>query len=379
MLKTLLKLFVNSKNKGERHRELAAKLIHHSIRLKPKERILIRGHIRTKPLIKELIVEAYRVGAFPYVELEDDEINRHLLRGNVKEQLATSAQWAMKKYTDIDALIIMTGDESTMEMADVPVEMHRLQGEMMHAATLFYVNNRRWVLLNYPTSISAQKAGMSFDEYEDFLLNVCTIDYVRMEAALKPLKQLMERTDKVRIISPGTDLSFSIKGMPAIICAGKKNLPDGEVFTAPLRESVNGTISFNVPTTYEGTAFGDVELTLEKGEVIKAASNHMIEMNEILNMDEGSRFIGEFGIGINPYIVKPIGDILFDEKISGSLHLALGAAYNEADNGNRSSIHWDMVLIQRSEYGGGDIYFDDVLISRDGLFILPELLDLNPN
>ncbi len=364
------------KNKDLRITQLAVKLIHHSIRLKPKERILIRGHIQTKPLMKELIDEVYRVGAFPYVELEETEISRHLLRGNVKEQLATSAQWALKKYTDIDALIIIAGDESA---TDVPVEMHRLQGEMMHPATLFYVNNRRWVLLNYPTSTSAQKAGMSFGKYEDFLLNVCTMDYGKMEAASEPLKHLMERTDKVKIISPGTDLSFSIKGMPAISCAGKNNLPDGEVFTAPLRKSVNGTISFNVPTAYEGTSFSNIQLTLEKGEVINAVSDHMNKMNEILNIDEGSRFVGEFGIGINSCIVKPMGDILFDEKISGSLHLAMGAAYDEADNGNHSSIHWDMVLIQRPEYGGGDIYFDDVLIRRDGLFVLPELHDLNPD
>ncbi|CAH0246445.1 Aminopeptidase 2 [Peribacillus sp. Bi96] len=365
--------------KDERITKLAAMLIHHSIRLQPKERILIRGHINTKPLLKELIDETYRVGAYPYVELEDDEISRHLLLGNVKEQLDTSSEWALKKYTDIDAVIIITGEENDGEMTDVPVERHRLQGEAMNSSTLFYVNNRRWVLLNYPTNASAQKAGMSFSRYEDFLLNVCTMDYGKMEEALKPLKQLMERTDKVRIISPGTDLTFSIKGMPAIICAGKKNLPDGEVFTAPLKESVNGRITFNTPTTYEGITFSGIELTFRKGKIMKAISNRHSKMHEILDIDEGSRFIGEFAIGINPYILEPMDDTLFDEKISGSLHLALGLAYDEADNGNRSSIHWDMVLIQRPEYGGGDIYFDDVLIRRDGVFILPELRALNPN
>lgn len=365
--------------RDERITKLAARLIHHSIQLQPKERILIRGHINTKPLLKELIDEIYRVGAYPYVELEDDEISRHLLLGNVKEQLDTASQWALKKYTDIDAVIIITGEENIAEMTDVPIERHRLQGEAMNSPTLFYVNNRRWVLLNYPTKASAQKAGMTFKRYEDFLLNVCTMDYGKMEAALKPLKQLMQRTDKVRIVSPRTDLTFSIKGMPAVICAGKNNLPDGEVFTAPIKDSLNGRISFNTPTTYEGITFSDIELNLKKGKIIKATSNRDPEMNQILNIDEGSRFIGEFAIGINPYILEPMDDILFDEKISGSLHLALGLAYDEADNGNRSSIHWDMVLIQRPEYGGGDIYFDDVLIRRDGFFVLPELHALNPN
>lgn len=365
--------------KDERITKLAARLVHHSIQLQPKERILIRGHINTKPLLKELIDEIYRVGAYPYVELEDDEISRHLLLGNVKEQLDTASQWAMKKYTDIDAVIIITGEENNAEMTDVPIERHRLQGEAMNSPTLFYVNNRRWVLLNYPTKASAQKAGMTFNRYEDFLLDVCTMDYGKMEAALKPLKHLMQRTDKVRIVSPRTDLIFSIKGMPAVICAGKKNLPDGEVFTASIKDSLNGRISFNTATTYEGITFSDIELNLKKGKIIKATSNRDPEMNQILNIDEGSRFIGEFAIGINPYILEPMDDILFDEKISGSLHLALGLAYDEADNGNRSSIHWDMVLIQRPEYGGGDIYFDDVLIRRDGFFVLPELHALNPN
>ncbi|MEY9865359.1 aminopeptidase [Peribacillus sp. B2I2] len=365
--------------KDERITKLAARLIHHSIQLQPKERILIRGHINTKPLLKELIDEIYRVGAYPYIELEDDEISRHLLQGNVKEQLDTSSQWALKKYTDIDAVIIITSEENDVEMTDVPIERQRIQGEAMNSPTLFYVNNRRWVLLKYPTNASAQKAGMNFDRYQDFLFKVCTMDYGKMEAALKPLKQLMEGTDKVRIVSPGTDLTFSIKGMPAIICAGKKNLPDGEVFTAPIKESVNGRISFNAPTTYEGITFSDMELNIEKGKIIKAISNQPAKMNRILDIDEGSRFIGEFAIGINPYILEPMDDTLFDEKISGSLHLALGLAYGEADNGNRSSIHWDMVLIQRPEYGGGDIYFDDVLIRRDGIFILPELHALNPN
>ncbi|MFB7638658.1 aminopeptidase [Peribacillus butanolivorans] len=365
--------------KDKRITKLAERLIHYSVQLQPKERILIRGYINMKPLLKELIDETYRIGAYPYVELEDDEISRHLLKGNVKEQLETLSQWTLRKYTDIDAIIIISGEENDAELADVPAERHRLYGEAMKSSTLFYVNNRRWVLLNYPTVRLAQRAGMSFRKYEDFLLNVCTMDYGKMEVALKPLKQLMERTEKVRIVSPGTNLTFSIKGMPAVICAGKNNLPDGEVFTAPVKESVHGRVAFNTPSTYQGITFRDIVLTIQKGKITKAVSNQNSKMNEILDVDEGSRFIGEFALGINPYILEPMDDILFDEKICGSLHLTPGQAYQEADNGNRSSTHWDMVLIQRPEYGGGDIYFDDILIRRDGIFMLPELSALNPN
>lgn len=249
----------------------------------------------------------------------------------------------------------------------------------MKTSTLFFVNNRRWVMLNFPTINLAKKSGMSFDQYEDFLLNVCTLDYSKMERAMKPLKEWMERTDQVRILSPGTDLTFSIKNIPAVICAGKNNLPDGEVFTAPVKESVNGTISFNTSSAYHGNVFQDITLSLQEGKIMKATSNQSDKMNRLLDGDEGSRYIGEFALGVNPYIMAPVGDILFDEKISGSLHLATGQAYQEADNGNRSSSHWDMVLIQRPEYGGGAIYFDDELIRKDGLFVPPELCDLNPN
>lgn len=365
--------------KDERLTKLAEQLIHHSLKLQPKERVLIRGPVVAKPLLKELIDEAYRIGAYPYAELEDEEISIHLLKGNVKEQLHTLSEWNDKKYKDVDAIIVVSGEENEADWASVPPERYHLQEAAMKTSTLFFVNHRRWVLLNYPTTHSARKSGMSLKQYEDYWFNVCTLDYRKMEQAMKPLKEWMERTDQVRIISPGTDLTFSIKDIPAVVCAGKNNLPDGEVFTAPVKDSVNGTISFNTASAYQGIDFHDVILTFQKGKIMKVTSCQPEQMNRMLEQDEGSRFIGEFALGINPYILEPTGDILFDEKISGSLHLATGQAFKEADNGNRSSSHWDMVLIQRPEYGGGDIYFDDVLIRKNGLFVPPELNTLNPN
>lgn len=224
----------------------------------------------------------------------------------------------------------------------------------------------------------AQAASMSISGFEDFYFDVCNLDYRHMSRAMDPLVELMNRTDKVRIVSPGTDLSFSIKDIPAVKCAGTLNIPDGEVFTAPIRDSVQGTISYNTPSVYSGSSFEHIKFHFEQGKIIEATSNNSKRLNEILDVDEGARYIGEFSIGFNPYIQYPMKDILFDEKIDGSLHFTPGQAYEDADNDNRSSVHWDLVLIQRPDFGGGEIYFDDILIRKDGRFVISELEMLNP-
>ncbi len=219
---------------------------------------------------------------------------------------------------------------------------------------------------------------MSTEAFEDFYFDVCNLDYSKMDRAMDPLKELMDRTDRVRLVGPGTDLSFSIKGIGAIKCAGNKNIPDGEIYTAPVRDSVNGTISFNTPSRYSGFTFDSICLTLQDGKIVGNTSNNLERMDQILNLDEGARYIGEFAIGVNPYIRKAMCETLFDEKIAGSIHFTPGAAYEDAFNGNISAVHWDLVLIQTPEYGGGELYFDDVLVRKDGRFVLPELLGLNP-
>src|SRR5690606_32848804 len=236
----------------------------------------------------------------------------------------------------------------------------------------------KWVVLRYPNPSMAQLAGMSTEAFEDFYFRVCNLDYAKMDRAMDPLKELMDRTDRVRIVGPGTDLSFSIKGIGAVKCSGRRNIPDGEVYTAPVRDSVNGTISFNVPSVYNGFKYENVRLTFRDGRIVEASANDTARINALLDTDEGARFVGEFSLGFNPHILHPMNDILFDEKIAGSLHFTPGQAYEEADNGNRSAIHWDLVLIQRPEYGGGEVWFDDVLIRKDGRFVHPALEGLNP-
>jgi Leucyl aminopeptidase (aminopeptidase T) len=192
------------------------------------------------------------------------------------------------------------------------------------------------------------------------------------------LQQLMEMTDKVHLKGPGTDVTFSIKDIPSIKCDGKNNVPDGEVFTAPVRESINGVISYNTPSLYHGFTYENIKFEIKDGKIVKATANDTEKINEMLDTDDGSRYFGEFAIGVNPYVTEPMKDILFDEKIAGSFHFTPGMSYEEAPNGNSSAIHWDLVMIQRPEYGGGEIWFDDKLIRKDGIFILPELEGLNP-
>tara|TARA_Y100001934_G_C12114879_1_gene660310 strand:+ start:16 stop:702 length:687 start_codon:yes stop_codon:yes gene_type:complete len=225
----------------------------------------------------------------------------------------------------------------------------------------------------------AQQAGRSTEAFEKFYFDVCTLDYGQLATAMAPLVDRMSDTDHVHITGPGTDLSFRIGDIPVRGCAGEHNIPDGECFTAPVRDSVEGTIRFNTPTLYHGVTFTDISLTFNNGKITDASSSDTKKLNEILDTDEGARYIGEFAIGFNPHIHRPMLDILFDEKIAGSFHFTPGQAYEVADNGNRSSVHWDMVMIQTPEFGGGEIHFDDELIRKDGQFVVDDLKQLNPD
>ncbi|MBP5308739.1 MAG: aminopeptidase, partial [Clostridia bacterium] len=240
------------------------------------------------------------------------------------------------------------------------------------------VKKTKWVVLRYPTPSMAQLSGMSTEAFEDFYFDVCTLDYSKMDRAMDALKDLLDKTDKVRLIAKDTDLSFSIKGIGSEKCSGQKNIPDGEVYSAPVKNSVNGVITYNAPSVYKGTKFENIRLEFKNGKIVKATGNNTVKLNEILDTDEGARYVGEFAIGVNPYVTKPMGDILFDEKIRGSIHFTPGCCYDDCYNGNISSVHWDLVLIMTPEYGGGEIWFDDVLIRKDGVFVPDELKPLNP-
>ncbi len=364
--------------KDERVVKLASTLLNHSVELKKGQSVLIRGHLVAKPMLKELIKQATEIGAIVFTEIFDDELAALTALSNNQKRYDLMLKWNEPKYRDIDCFVSVYAVENDYESSIVPMKLKMEAAKELRPLSNIIVNEKKWVLMDWPTYGLAQKAKMSYDDFSDFVLNVCNVDYKQMKESFEPLRKLMNKTDKVRIVSPGTDLSFSIKDIPAIPCAGECNIPDGEIFTAPVKESVNGTITYNTPSPYGGIVYNDVKLTFKDGKIVEAtASNDVDKLQEVFNTDEGAKYVGEFAIGVNPEIKDPMGNILFDEKICGSLHFTPGQAYDEADNGNKSAVHWDLVLIQREEYGGGAIYFDDVLIRKDGVFVIDELKPLN--
>lgn len=365
-----------------RVKKLAHNLINYSVDLQKGENVLIESFDGNEHLVRALVEEAYAAGGRPFVQLRDARIQREMLLGATKEQMDIMAENDAAFMKQMKAYIGVRGALNGAELSDVPEDKMQIYSkDYSHKVhSLIRVPDTKWVVLRYPNAAMAQQAKMSTDAFEDFYFDVCTMDYAKMGAAMEKLKALMEKTDKVHIKGPtDTDITFSIKDIAVKICAGHMNIPDGEVYTAPVRDSINGVIHYNTPSPRGGFLFEDVRLVFKDGKVVEATANDTERVNKALDTDEGARYVGEFAIGVNPFITQPMGDILFDEKIAGSIHFTPGNAYDDADNGNRSAVHWDLVMIQTPEYGGGEIYFDDVLIRKDGQFVIPELLCLNPD
>ena len=364
----------------QRIEKLAENLVNYSVKVEKGDKVLINCVGESpKPLVKALIKEIQKLGADPFVKVVDHSIERLLVMGATESHLKLRLEHDLDFMKKMDAYIGIRCPENVTEMADVPAEkMQAYMSEFMGPVGDERVNNTKWVSLRYPNSAMAQLANTGLEAFEDFYYQVCNLDYGKMSSAMDQLVELMNRTDKVHIVGDGTDITFSIKGFDAIKCDGVINVPDGEVFTAPVKDSVNGKISYNTPAVYQGFTYENIVFEFENGKITKATANNTDQINKVLDTDDGARFIGEFAIGVNPYILYPMKDTLFDEKIMGSFHLTPGQAYEEADNGNKSSVHWDLICIQRPEFGGGEIWFDGVLVRKDGKFVLPELQALNP-
>lgn len=360
--------------------KLANILINYSCYLKKGEKVLIEAKGIDYMLVNALVKEAYKVGAIPFVEIYDNRITREILMGVTEEGAKLRAKYDSFRMNEMDAYIGIRGGDNSYETSDVPKENMQIEAEYYSHPVHheIRVKKTKWVVLRYPNPGMAQLAGMSTDAFEEFYFSVCNLDYSKMDKAMDNLKELMDKTDKVRLVAKDTDITFSIKGIGSKKCSGNMNIPDGEIYSAPVKDSVNGVITYNAPSIQNGLKFENVQLTFKDGKIIKATGNYQEQLDAIFNTDEGARYVGEFAIGVNPYIVNPMGDILFDEKISGSIHFTPGACYDDAYNGNVSSVHWDLVLIMTPEYGGGEIWFDDVLIRKDGLFVLDSLKCLNP-
>ncbi len=361
-----------------RFSELAQGLVGFSTALKPGERVLIDAFDVPDAMVIALIRATRARGAHPYVQIHRARISRELTLGAAEAQFAPHADVELARMQKMDAYIAMRGSENIFEASDVPSEKVQLVSRLMKPVLDHRVGKTKWVVLRWPSSAMAQQAGMSTEAFEDFYFKVCTLDYGRMTPGMKALGDLMTKTDRVHIKGPGTDLRFSIKGIGAQPCGGLRNIPDGEVFSCPVKDSVEGVIQYNAPTVYLGASFDNIRLVFKKGRIVEATANNTKRLNEILDSDAGARYIGEFALGFNPHILEPMRDILFDEKIAGSFHFTPGQAYETVGNGNKSQVHWDMVCIQRPEHGGGEIWFDGKLIRKDGTFVPKALHKLNP-
>ncbi len=359
--------------------KLAQVLIRHSTKLAKGERVLIDLFDVPEEMGISLIRATKKAGGVPFVQIHRATISREIALSANDDQLGVHSTIELARMKKMQAYIALRGSHNITELADVPEDRMRLIAGKMRPVLDWRINKTKWVVLRWPTPSMAQQAQMSTEAFEDYYFKVCTLDYARMTPGMKALKDLMDRTDKVHIKGPGTDLRFSIKGIGAVTCGGDRNIPDGEVFSCPVKDSVEGHVSFNAPTIYQGTAFDSIRLEFERGRIVKATGNNTKKLNEILDSDAGARYIGEFSLGFNPHILHPMRDILFDEKIAGSFHFTPGQAYEIGGNGNKSRIHWDMVNIQRKDYGGGEVWFDGKLIRKDGIFVLPALKKLNPD
>jgi aminopeptidase len=358
--------------------KLAEVLTRHSTKLARGENVLIEIFDAPDEMAVALIRAVRAAGAVPFVNVHHSRVVRELALGATDAQMEVTGRVELLRMKKMQAYIAVRGSHNITEMSDVPDEKMRLMTGRMRPVMDWRINKTKWVVLRWPTPGMAQQAQMSTPAFEEYFFKVCTLDYSRMAPGMAALKELMDRTDRVHLKGPDTDLQFSIKGIGSVVCGGDRNIPDGEVFSCPVKTSVEGHVSFNVPSIYQGQAFDSVRLEFNCGRVVNASANNTIALNRILDSDAGARFIGEFSLGFNPHILHPMRDILFDEKIAGSFHFTPGQAYQVAGNGNTSRIHWDMVCIQRPDYGGGEVWFDGKLIRKDGLFTIPALKKLNP-
>ncbi|MEG0251973.1 MAG: aminopeptidase [Christensenellaceae bacterium] len=364
----------------DRIKKLCSTLVKYSCGVKAGDKVFIDVVGCDVSLTQQLIKEVYAAGGLPYFATPNSMLTREWLMNATKEQIKDITKWDSTRMQQMQAYIAFRGGDNAAEMCDVPadkMEMYQsIYSKQVHHD--IRVKNTNWVVLRYPTPAMAQQAGMSTEAFEEFYFQVCNLDYLKMSKAMDSLLDYFDKTDKVHIKGPNTDLTFSIKNIGQKKCDGHFNVPDGEVYSAPVKKSVNGRITYNTPSFNQGFQYENVSLLFKDGKIIEATANDTQRINKIFDTDEGARYVGEFSLGVNPYITRCMGDILFDEKIAGSLHFTPGSCYDDAYNGNESAVHWDLVLVQTKEMGGGEIYFDDVLIRKDGLFVVDELKGLNP-
>ena len=360
--------------------KLCKGVVNYSLKVKPGMKVMIRTAPDGLDLAKRLVREIGKAGGMAFPWIMEDGITREMGQ-HTPDIFKHYGEIYGPLYDKCDALIaIRTGNNN--DMNEIDMEVKKEMAEQITPYSRKVTSDKPWVLFLYPTTHLADTFKMSEQKFADYWLDVSSFDYSKMAKACEPLNKLMTETDKVEIKGPGTDLTFSLKGIGAVSCCGNRNIPDGECYSAPVKDSVEGYITYNMLSPQMGEMFKDVKLTFKAGKIVEATCDGGEEMikklNEIFDQDEGARYIGEFAIGFNPFIDEGVGNILFDEKMKGSFHFTPGNAYaNAADNTNRSKLHWDLVCSQQPKHGGGEIYFDGKLIRKDGEFVIKELEGLN--
>jgi len=358
-----------------RNKALADKVISYSTATKPGENVMIELFgINGIHLAQEMTRAVIDAKGVPFVVIRDIETER------IIRERGTAELWArlrdasgLPTMKEMDVYIGVRAGENIYELSGVGKEQNKAYSEQYGLPVHMEerVNNTRWCVLRYPSPSFAMNAKMATSTFADFYYKACLLDYAELNERMKPLHELLAKGRELKLVGEGTDITFSIEGQTWIPCAGDVNIPDGEIFSAPLLTSVNGVITY-APTVYEGKPFEFIKLVVKDGVVVDFDSSNNKGLEEILSTDEGARRFGEFSFGTNPYIDQPMYDILFDEKIWGSNHLTLGKCYDIAPNGNNSAIHWDLVCI------GADVILDGELIRKGRHFVREELIPLNP-
>ena len=355
-------------------------LVNYSTRVKKGDKVIIRAEAQAQPLVKAVYEEVLKQGAYPILRISLDEINNSYFKYASDEQLDYIDDFVKMEYEKADALIAISAPYNTKALSLVPSEKQARRSKATKPLSTLMLSRAEkgelnWVICNFPTNSRAQEGKMSLEEYSDFLLNTCFLNepdpvakWLEMEEMQSRIADILNTKSKIRFVGEKTDVTFSTAGRKWISCSGKNNFPDGEIFTSPVEDSANGTVFFDLPAIYRGNEVNNIQITLKDGKVIEAKAEKNEEfLQKMLNLDEGSSFVGEIAIGTNTNVTRVTGDILLDEKIGGSIHIAFGASYPETGGKNESGLHWDIIKNMKN---GGQIYADDELIYENGKFLI---------
>ena len=352
--------------------KLAELLVGYSVKVQPGDRVMIRFGFLAQPLLYEVYRLCLEAGAAEVVfqpDLGEDDMLEIFFKHSNKEQRSTLPKLYDYLIHNVDVFMILDAPRNTRNLSKIDADLQTEYYGTLRPITRWRVNETRWTFVQYPTEALAMDAGMSLNDFADFLFAACNeVDWAAKQKEQQKLVKIVNGTKTVRIVGKETDLSMRIEGRKAEDASGENNMPDGEVFTSVIEDSAEGHIYYSFPAILYGMAFNDVRLKFEKGKVVEAtSSNNQAQLNKILDTDEGARRLGELGLGNNFAIKEFSNNILFDEKIGGTIHLALGNSYENNEGLNESAIHWDMVKDLRD---GGELYFDDQLVQKDGKWLL---------